>query len=361
MGDHSNWTRPRVFTVALLGAILLLSRGDADTPQPRVIVGPWISDVVVGPGLDVSGRNLRGSVFVGQNLAGAVFDHCDLQGARIEDCNLTNASFRGARLTGAEVAGTLKGADFTDAIISGSAVQLSPEQLTSTRSYKTKDLSGCFISATEAGPQAAAELTFREMNLTGANLPGDVRRFDFTDARIAGTEFRGSITFEQLASTADFKRRELSCELGRSLDGEADFSRLNLRGARLPLSRTVVANFTDAQISDCLVGRGFTKANLYSTADYKRGVIMRTVFLHCDFSGVDLSGMCLIESRFQLCDLKGANFEDAVITRVNFGDGSFDQSTGLTADQIKSTWNYKHGRIEGITLPVYLRESVLNE
>lgn len=361
MSSVPTGNRLRALAVASLASIAPLSHCAADTPQPRVILGPWVTDLVVGPGLDASGRNLRGSAFVGQNLTGAVFDHCDLQGARIENCNLTNASFRGARLTGAEVAGILKGADFTDAIISGSSVQLSPAQLTSTRSYKSKDLSRCFITAAEADPQAAPELTFRETNLVGTSILGDVRHFDFTDAQIAGTEFRGTITFEQLASTADFKRGELSCELGRPLDGEADFSGLNLRGARLPLSATAAVNFTDAQIGDCWVGSGFTKENLYSTVDYKRGSVRRTVFSQCDFSGVDLSAMVLVESRFYLCDLKGANFNDAVITSVDFGEGAYNHSTGLNADQIKSTWNYKHDRMQGITLPAYLGKSLLNE
>jgi len=54
---------------------------------------------------------------------------------------------------------------------------------------------------------------------------------------------------------------------------------------------------------------------------------------------------------FLRCDFGGANFRDAVITDVDFGKRSDRQCTGLTTDQIKSTWNYKHDRMEGIRLP----------
>ena len=77
----------------LLIALSACSRADVD--QPRVVFGPWAGQLSVGPGMDATGRHLRGSEFVGQNLAGAVFDRCDLDGVRFYQCDLSGASFKG--------------------------------------------------------------------------------------------------------------------------------------------------------------------------------------------------------------------------------------------------------------------------
>lgn len=57
----------------------------ADTEIPRVKLGQAAVGLLVGPGMNASGKDLRGSVFIGQNLTGAVVDGCDLQGVRFFD------------------------------------------------------------------------------------------------------------------------------------------------------------------------------------------------------------------------------------------------------------------------------------
>ncbi|MDR1479271.1 MAG: pentapeptide repeat-containing protein, partial [Planctomycetaceae bacterium] len=61
--------------------------------------------------------------------------------------------------------------------------------------------------------------------------------------------------------------------------------------------------------------------------------------------GLNLSRFNLTGCQF-LGDLTDVNFTEAVISKCDFGVLS-----NITIDQIKSTWNYKAGRMNGIKLP----------
>ncbi len=346
-----------------------------DTESPRVILGPGAKDLVVGPGMNAAGRDLRGCEFVTQDLTGAVFDDCNLYGVLIDGCILKRASFRGAIFQGANVEFSLNdnGVDFTDATINGVwrssaegfdfyGLELSPHQLMSTWSYKNKDLRQCRIRCSNTSGEAV-RLDFRGADLRKATIQGDCSKCDFTDARIYRVFFgNGSITFDQLASTSDFKRGSLRVRLAidrkttaRS-PGKWDFSRINLKGSHLYYPPPN-ANFTDTKINDCTIRgcitkMGLTKPQLYSTASYKQGNLTELRLKWSDLSGCDLSGMNLTGCGFYHCKLGGANFDDAVITRASFlADSRTAESDRVKIDQIKSTWNYKHNRMEGIKLP----------
>ncbi len=360
--------------VVLVCGLTLLTQGSnarGDTESPRVVLGQAVKDLVVGPGMNAAGRDLRGSQFVTQNLTGAVFDGCNLYGVQITDCILKGASFRGTIFTGAYVeVGPEDGADFTDATINGIRVSsgkgwgrlyalngISTDQLVSTWSYKNKDLHQCRIHGS-SNPEKAVRLDFRGADLREATIQGDCSKCDFTDARIFGTRFTtSSITFDQLASTFDFKHRRLRVRLvisrkttARS-SGKWNFSRINLKGSHLYYPPPN-ANFTDTKINDCTIRNGLTKQQLYSTASYKQGNLAGLRLIWSDLSGCDLSGMNLTGCSFSHCKLGGANFEDAVITRASFlSDSRTAESDRMKIDQIKSTWNYKHNRMEGIKLP----------
>jgi len=61
--------------------------------------------------------------------------------------------------------------------------------------------------------------------------------------------------------------------------------------------------------------------------------------------------------------LTNVDFTGAVITAADFVTFRYrrDPTKGLTADQIKSTWNYKHGRMEGIRLPLEIAQALRSE
>jgi len=78
-----------------------------------------------------------------------------------------------------------------------------------------------------------------------------------------------------------------------------------------------------------------------------------------DLSACDLSGQNLTDCTFRGCDLTNALFNDAVVTNAKFSPHA--PNKGLTADQIKSTWNYKHGCMEGIVLPKDLANALVRQ
>jgi uncharacterized protein YjbI with pentapeptide repeats len=379
----------------LLLFVLLLPRIQAseDTESPRVKLGPWVSNLNVEPGMNASGRCMKGSEFVGQDLRGAVFNDCALDGVVFYQCDLSRASFKGALLTGMNITDCrIQGADFADAIINGIVgmsggltdpphsgwphdMHLSDEQLMSTRSYKTKDLRKCVISLYNRHESSPPKYDFRGAHLEGAYLHhGDFSECDFTDACIDGIDMvLCTIGFQQLASTDNFKnRRTLHAARFSTIRAtdEWDLSGMDLTGTRqFPYFKNYRINFTNANIARCMFGRAVNKDQLRSTRNFKEGDLGHIKFSHIDFSGFDFSRVNLTGSEFPGCDFTGASFDDAVITGVRFAEHrpqyilkhDFPDPTGLTLGQIKSTWNYKNRRMEGIVLPKELADALSAE
>ncbi|MEA1950603.1 MAG: pentapeptide repeat-containing protein [Planctomycetota bacterium] len=368
-----------IVTFALLFLVLMFShklqaqqKGSKFTlfEEPSVKLGRWARDLKVGPGMNAVGKHLKGSEFVGQNLQGAIFDDCDLDGVRFNECDLSQASFKGACLTGVYIAASgLKGADFSEAILNGAKLassSLSKEQLKSTHSYKTKNLNDCVISAREVYPLVSdkplVKYDFRKANLYDAYLTnGDFSNCDFTDAGIGNIRLSNArITAKQLASTQSYQRRNLrhmsfmnfltSTRGPCAIYGRIDFSGIDLTGTRFRGS-PLDADFSDSTITDCYFDFTLTKEQLCSTRNYQEGNLSGIRLWHIDLSGCNLSRQNLTGCNLKRCDFNGTNFEDAIITDTNFGKKRDWECTGLTIGQIKSTWNYKHDRMEGITLP----------
>lgn len=364
---------------------------DEDYP-PSVTLGQWARDLKSGPKMNAAGRDLHGSKFVSQDLRSAVFSGADLSGVLFTNCDLSGASFKGATFSHARFdACKLDGADFDDATINGpnpdslgltTVGHLSEKQVKSTRSYRTKDLFGCTIAATKwDATKPLVKYDFRGARLMGACLvEGDFGECDFTDARIDGVELIGArITFKQLASTWNYKARVLRENNPRLIKlalcnwvpfaapdqrpligGNVDFRGVNLTGLRISGPPLPDADFTDATITDGSFVGGITKAQLCSTRNYREGNLSRIAFADIDLSNVDLSGQNLTGSYLTQCDLTGAKFQNAIITNMDFTATSTN-NRGLTVEQIKSTWNYKHGRMAGVVLPKELADALQKE
>ncbi len=357
-------------------------------PTAKVVLGRWARHLEVGPEMDARGVKLYGSEFVDQDLRNARFDHCVLYGVKFEACRLNNASFRGAILAGAFLDGTnYCNADFTDAVISNmrSRPSFTPEQLMSTHSYKTGNLENVLISgraleATNEPPQ----YDFRRANLSGARFSaGDFTKSDFAGAILSGVSFGGSlVSFESLSRSATFRSRQLqgmTFGLVRFVDA-CDFSGMDLTGARFSNLRKWGAETYELPIKlDRAIIRGarfsesppgtynfINKEHIYSTASYRQGDLRGVTFSGLDLSGIDFSKQNLTGAAFIQCDLSNADFTDAVITGASFGE--FARLTpfarpnpGLTIEQIRSTWNFKQGRMDGIQLPPDLSAALAEE
>ncbi len=339
--------------------ILLLAGGLlADTYNPKIELGPFAGKVTVGPGMQATGHRLWGSEIVGQDLRGACFDDCDLCGVIFRQCEFQGATFRRAVLTGVTIDDCEWGNNnFEDAVINGikyiysDQFAVTTDNLVTTWSYKHKDLSECTINS-----NAGKALDFSGFNLTSASLQRvsncrfvgaklvrtvfeqcDLRECAFGDAKLDSCWFRfckldfarlqrtaayitaSNLEYVELSSDADFSNRAL-CEPQLTRTGVG----------KLLLTNTGINGVTLNEISS---------QQLMDTLSYKMRNLSRCCFRKCDFSNCDFSRHLLVRTQFEECNLTNCNFTDAVIT-----DAVFDGCTGLTPEQMRTTWDHKSQR-----------------
>lgn len=109
-------------------------------------------------------------------------------------------------------------------------------------------------------------------------------------------------------------------------------------------------DFTDIKISKTNVG--LSKKQFQQTKNYQSGLINNVnisgvyncetrQFDALDYSELDLSNAIVADSMFLYVDFKNANFEDAKLINVDLS-----KTKNLTADQIKSTWNWKNNAMD---------------
>jgi len=313
-------------------------------------------------------RNLYGTILVGQDLSRANFAGALLAGVEIHQCNLANASFQNAMLSHSVIIDCdTSEADFSDADVAASTLRLSLDQISQTRSYRQRDLQRCFIEVpSEPSHRGLVKFDFRNFDLRGTRFLGGgyLTSCTFNGAKIKDAEFAyGRVRFAQLATTYDFQQRIVRAKFG-GLDGACVFDNIFLRGSDFYLITPDDDTFVAADINECTIRGGFTARHLKQTLNYARGQFLGITFWSLDVSKQDLSGFNFTESHFRRCDFTNANLENTVISGVSFAAGrndEIDQSKGLTVDQIKSTWNYKHGRMKGIRLPDELAAALAEE
>ena len=316
-------------------------------PSTTLCIEGWDKDAV--PKAPLSYADLRSAYLVGTDLSRATFEYANLTNAAMVNANLANANLYNAMLMGADFTGaTIKGADLTSGL---NGRGLTKEQLYSTASYASGDLSG-------------TNLTLNDLsgwNLAGKNLSGA----SFSDSILAGTDFTGAtikgasflatyrgFTKEQLYSTAshasgDLQGINLACNdlSGWTFAGKNLFS-ANFRGATL-----VGADFTGATIAGANFSQtsGLTKEQLYSTASYAggdlSGISFSSVYGSSDLSGWDFAGKNLSNADFSVAKLTGVDFTGATIAGA-----SFYAADGFTKEQLLSTASYAVGDLHGVNL-----------
>lgn len=218
-------------------------------------------------------RNLAGIILAVNNMTGWDFSNQDLSQARLSTSfdvggtsNLTNANFSNANLTTASLAGAdVTGASFADAVIRGAGFAglrgFTANQLYSTASYQSRDLSGVSFSNTHlrgfdfsnqnlaSAIFGFANLTnarFRGANLTSATLsPGFVVGADFSGATLAGVTISGNGFSSAVFHAADFTGAR----------GRANWTESDLRGA---IGFTLGGTFRNTILPNGTVGGGST-------------------------------------------------------------------------------------------------------
>ena len=213
-------------------------------------------------GVDLTNAEVRGATFwhttdsgftSAQLYSTASYQAGDLTGISLGDNDLTGWDFAGQNLTDVDFEhATLTGADFTDAEIRGADLESTTDigfasaQLYSTASYQAGDLAGIRLG---------------DNDLTGWDFSGQ----DLTDARLESATL----------IDADLRNAKLTnARLGGTMLTDADLTGAEVQGA----------NFGDA------TRRGFTSAQLYSTASYQTGDLTGIGFEECDLTSWDFAG-----------------------------------------------------------------------
>ena len=334
----------------------------ADVQGPIVVLGPNVPKqtrtIDNWTKWKASRFDLRGSQFVGIDFSNSSFDNCDLDGVRFVQCNMARCSFQNANFRGAE----LSEVDFEDADFSGARINgikrrdrtgvlcLTDRQIKSTWSYRNRDMAHCIISRYQFVDQPDFQ---PRLDLSGIDLSnsafevGDFSMCDFQNAEILNVLFyQAKVDVEQLESTKTFQRKSLyGVQFSRDeVDGKLSLVGCDIRNCRLYIQPKT--DMHNARIEGAELHR-LSFEQLKTTASYKLGLIPNAVFTRSDFSGGDFTGINLTGCRFLSCDFSNAKFDDAVISGVEIAS----KTRGLTKEQVQSTWNAKHNRLDTATLP----------
>ncbi len=320
------------------------------------------------PFADLSYRQLERGYFIGANLYDAYCYRATLISADFSHANLQDANFSRARLDNA----TFTGADVRAATFDGTVQYgFTAAQLYSTASYQSGDLGEIDLGYNDLTGwnfegQNLNGAVMENATLTGVNFRGaDLRNMWFSDASFTGADMTDALlqgasfyeatgmTAAQLYSTASYKTGDLT-KINfafQDLSGWS-FAGKNLSNSGFYRATLANANFSGATVRDVnfegAVYRGFTAAQLYSTASYQAGDLRGIKFGGDDnltgwnFAGQDISG-----ASFRNATLTNANFTNARIIGTDLGRSYGDQ---ITAAQFYSTANYQEGDLTGVGL-----------
>jgi uncharacterized protein YjbI with pentapeptide repeats len=325
----------------------------AEDPAPP----PRTAPLKIGPGMNAVGLNLRRMQFVEQDFSGADFTDADLTGVTFECCNLQNVRFRGARMNGVLIDDCdTTGADFTDADIGfvqagARRFEITPEQLKATKTYasKQKSLEDCCIPG--------GEYDFRGFRFYDCAFSGSFDKTDFTGALLVRVRSEsGGLTFDQLASTDNYRYHKKFGGLRLDIFGPADFTGIRFFDSSLGIVDDMVLENTRFEGACSLTGR-VRADQIRATYNYRHGDLSRLTLGEkkvgdIDLSGLDLSAQNLTDVNFR-GTFAGVKFDDAVISGAKLGE-----ARELTADQIRATWNFKHDRMADIELPAAVAQEL---
>lgn len=365
--------------MVLMCSLFALPAARADLESERYEPGPDApAGYFPGPNSDARGLNLSGSLIVFQDLRGAKFDGADLRRVIFWQTVFDErTSFRGADLRGAQFQDVrLKGVDFEGALITHLFVDqatLRGDQIKSTESYRRRDLSGCNLTASvedewdgqKRGPTGVQDLSLAGFDLVETSFVGiDLTKMDLSGADLARARFRGC----QVRQDQIFKSRGFSYP-SKPTDRQSppvqyagmrfenmdlrgwNFVKANLRHASFVGCQLDGADFSGAEIEGAQLGQ-ITADQLASTANFRRGELIGVTLRTIDLRDRDFSRMNLTGVHFLDCKVQGVDLTDAVVTNASFCNDAGRPDDKFSLDQIRSTWNARNGRLDGVCLPL---------
>ena len=196
-----------------------------------------------------------------------------------------------------------------------------------------------------------------------------VRECSFMDTEL-GEELDIALQGRDLAQTKNFKSKHLKLKrLWTCADG-IDFSDFVIEKGSYLFLKAAGAKLENTLFQNCRIIATFSSDQLKSTANYKKGYFHglhlvaygdETCVTFCDtdfskmtFSDCSFGGHSIYE--YTKFSWKGTILEDTV-----FANCDLSNSTDLTLEQVKSTWNYKAGRMSLCKWPEYIEKALEEE
>lgn len=250
----------------------------------------------------------------------------DLSGQRLEramfhDSALSDANLRGALIQSAEF----------------DASGLSETQLASTASYVTGDLMGVSLRYMNL-----VGWDFARQNLTSASFRNsNLSEADLSEANLERVDFKGSRLERANLQAASLRDSDFNgCWDQPFFDG-VSFKDANLRDADLSGAVFVCSYFDRADFTDVELGNasftevGFTKEQIYSTANYNNHDFGGVEFFGQDLKGFDLSSQDFLGAVLSHVDLDGADLRDARLSNTLIAHSTLD-GTRLEAANLRN-------------------------
>ncbi|MDO4628373.1 MAG: hypothetical protein Q4C70_04250 [Planctomycetia bacterium] len=257
-------------------------------------------------------------------------------------------------------------------IIDGKNVMFTPGQtFTYKRIDKMELLEGSFCSG--------YDFSFSDIEYISVDAFAKVRNCSFAHANIL-TGYLASINGEnidwtetffgdgmQFPSSAEDFRKTRNCRLKRvNVFLSGDFTNFDF-------SDFIITGSVGYNIQGAKFENAFFRGESWSTPPYFAGGIITSamtqeqwkqtrnyksrIYEHLSFEGTTLEGLNLSGILFRSCTLNGSvakiNLTDAV-----FLDCDLTKSTGLTFEQVKSTWNYKNDRMDLCQWPEHILKAL---
>jgi uncharacterized protein YjbI with pentapeptide repeats len=311
-----------------------------DDPQTRkslTALTPPRSEEI-GPGKDLSGRNLGKMDLSGRDLSGAYLSGANLGEARLAGACLARANLKEAILVRAD----LEGADLSDADLSRALMgrahapraNLQRATLDMTVMEKTDLRAANFAQARgQMALFSGADLTeasfngvsFYKVFADGANL----ERADFTDARLLACSFlrskaSGVVLTKAFLTNTSFADSDLrGAKIGEARGEGASFIRADLADADLRLAALPAAHFMEAKaVGTKFVGADLRRSEFYRAcldrADFGKANLAAASLNKATLTGTRFVGANLYDARFLGAGGKDTNFQDANLKRAMF-------------------------------------------
>ncbi|MFO0911737.1 MAG: pentapeptide repeat-containing protein [Pirellulales bacterium] len=260
--------------------------------------------------------------FVNKDLHEVILAKNDLTGWDFQNQSLIDADFSEAVLRNAKFNGAVvRGTDFQATTRRG----FTSSQLYATSSYIAKNMQGIGLSENTLTGWNLANQNLAEASFADSNLISTT----FTQSNVTGADFsrttmRG-FTSAQLYSTSSYINKQLGA-IGLA---ENDLAGWNFNGQQMPESNfehawLTGATFTGAEIVGAnfnqTTERGFTQAQLASTASYARR---------------DLAGIRLMDN-----DLTGWNFASQYMVNGHFSTGTIWTAANLSGADLRGSTGF---------------------